>query len=230
MLVWADYRLLPDMALFHYERNFNNYRLSLLVIVLRVFVVPCLLAQAVLALSIVPTVHDAIKWLVVYPLSIALYWSVRNTLWTLHDTRDAARRGAHLIPKVHGRWPGGLDLMLYFALEAENGYGTLEFRKFFEDRGATTLNFQMLWHDFIMTIDEGHIKHVLATGFNHFEKGQRGRYIMCVRAPCMPTYRSPLPGRESSATASSTATVTSGRWSVATARIYASDLPYSTAR
>lgn len=165
-------------AMFHYERNYNRYRLSLVVIALKVFAVPCLLAQAALSLSLAPPVSSALKWLLIFPVSIIVYWTTRNTLWTLRDKRNAARLGAQPIPKVYGGWIGGLDLMVYFARGQEDNYGTLEFRKFFEERGATTLNFQIMWHDLIMTIDDGHIKHVLSTGFSHFEKGPRGRWIM----------------------------------------------------
>lgn len=163
---------------FRYERNFNRYRLSLLIIILRVFVVPCLFAQAALSLSLAPRVPALLKWLLIYPLSISMYWAVLNSLQTWRNNRDAARRGLQLIPKVYGRWPGGLDLMMHFAHEFENGYGTLEFRKYFEERGVTTLNFQVMFHDVIMTIDHVHIHHILATGFNYFEKGEHGRYIM----------------------------------------------------
>ncbi|EKM51341.1 uncharacterized protein PHACADRAFT_263397 [Phanerochaete carnosa HHB-10118-sp] len=48
----------------------------------------------------------------------------------------------------------------------------------FEEYQCTTLNLRLLWSDMIITMDEQHIKHVLATGFNHFWRGRRQKERM----------------------------------------------------
>ncbi|EJD42063.1 cytochrome P450 monooxygenase CYP63 [Auricularia subglabra TFB-10046 SS5] len=159
------------------EPDFANFRLALVLLLVRIVGLPVLFAQAAIVLS-GWTPSALVKWLVVLPLSIPSYWTVRNAIKEWLTDREAAKLGAQPIPKVRGKWPGGLDNVLEFARAYETEYGTLEFRRFFEERKATTLMFNMLWQDVIFTIDDGHIKYILSSGFSHFEKGEQGRYVM----------------------------------------------------
>ncbi|THG97119.1 hypothetical protein EW026_g4826 [Hermanssonia centrifuga] len=63
--------------------------------------------------------------------------------------------------------------MLKLAKAARTRYIGDIYLDFFEEYKCTTLNLRLLWTDMIITMDEEHIKFVLATGFNHFWRGRR---------------------------------------------------------
>lgn len=55
----------------------------------------------------------------------------------------------------------------------KTSYASTEIESLFDAVGGTsnTINFRILWQDTIITRDHRVMQHVLATGFNDFEKG-----------------------------------------------------------
>ncbi|KAI6168973.1 cytochrome P450 [Pisolithus thermaeus] len=96
--------------------------------------------------------------------------STCNVLYTyLRDKREAARRGAVLAPQVKSRWPGGFDTLLTVARGFRTGH--IVFDKYCQEYGPI-INFRIMFEDRIFTTEPEHIKAILATQFNSFEKGK----------------------------------------------------------
>ncbi|KAI6099109.1 cytochrome P450 [Pisolithus sp. B1] len=101
------------------------------------------------------------------PIPLALTCSVLYTY--LRDKREAARRGAVLAPRVKSRWPGGLDILLAGAQRIQKGHIVLD--QYCQEYGPV-VNIRVMFKDQIFTTEPEHIKAILATQFNSFEKGK----------------------------------------------------------
>lgn len=55
----------------------------------------------------------------------------------------------------------------------KTSYASIELEELFNSVGGNshTINFRLLWQDTIVTRDHRVMQHILATGFNNFEKG-----------------------------------------------------------
>ncbi|KAI6168969.1 cytochrome P450 [Pisolithus thermaeus] len=103
------------------------------------------------------------------PIPLALTCSVLYT--HLCDKREAARRGAVLAPRVKSRWPGGLDILLAVAWSSRKGHiGRRMFDQFCREYGPI-VNVRIMFKDRVFTTEPEHIKAILTTQFNSFEKG-----------------------------------------------------------
>ncbi|KAI6099111.1 cytochrome P450 [Pisolithus sp. B1] len=101
------------------------------------------------------------------PIPLAL---TRSVLYThLRDKREAARRGAVLAPRVKSRWPGGLDVLLAVARSSRKGH--IVFDQYCQEYGPI-VNVRIMFQDRIFTTEPEHIKAILVTQFNSFEKGR----------------------------------------------------------
>ncbi|KAG6837575.1 hypothetical protein H0H93_006989 [Arthromyces matolae] len=81
------------------------------------------------------------------------------------------RLGAKPIPRVVGKWPGNVDVLLKMLKAFKTAYVVDVYLQLFEEYQSTTLNLYILWADQIITMDHEHTKFILATGFNHFWRG-----------------------------------------------------------
>ncbi|KAG1748095.1 cytochrome P450 monooxygenase CYP63 [Suillus lakei] len=79
------------------------------------------------------------------------------------------------IPRVVGKWPGNIDVMLKLKKGLASQYIYEPFLELFEEYQCTTLNTRFLWVDNIITMDQEHSKCVLATGFSQFWRGTAQR-------------------------------------------------------
>ncbi|KAG6908239.1 hypothetical protein DXG01_005632 [Tephrocybe rancida] len=101
---------------------------------------------------------------------VAWAWTKRTILdWTQH--REAQQLGVKLIPRVAGKWPGNIDVLLKMLKAFKTAYVVDVYLQMFEEYRCTTLNLYILWTDQIITMDHEHTKFVLATGFNNFWRG-----------------------------------------------------------
>ncbi|KAJ1300310.1 hypothetical protein OPQ81_005132 [Rhizoctonia solani] len=107
-----------------------------------------------------------------YILSIPIFWSLRNVIRDTLREREAKRLGARVVPKVKGKWPGNVDVMLRLVRSIHGGYVAEVWDELSKEYG-NTFNMRILWDDLIITIDHDVIKYILATGFNSFCKGPR---------------------------------------------------------
>ncbi|TFY66527.1 hypothetical protein EVG20_g4563 [Dentipellis fragilis] len=76
------------------------------------------------------------------------------------------------IPRVVGKWPGNIDLLLHMLRAGKTSYIQQVYLALFEEYQCTTLNTRILWMDQIITMDSQHMKFILATGFEHFWRGK----------------------------------------------------------
>ncbi|QRW11477.1 cytochrome P450 family protein [Ceratobasidium sp. AG-Ba] len=88
--------------------------------------------------------------------------------------REARRLGARPIPRIQGKWPGNIDVLIDMLKTMQKGYIGEWVHKMSLVYGPT-FNTRVFWQDVIFTIDHDVIKFALATGFEHFEKGPTQR-------------------------------------------------------
>lgn len=68
-----------------------------------------------------------------------------------HPCSDPAALGAVPIPRVRGKWPGNLDIVLGFIQSLHDDYPMQFMDDLFEQYGCKTLNLRMLWEDQVRT-------------------------------------------------------------------------------
>ncbi|KAH7930329.1 cytochrome P450 [Leucogyrophana mollusca] len=123
------------------------------------------LLQAVLGISIPEGLH-----IPAYLLSLPLAFTTRVLYTEYNDKRQAAAQGAVLAPRVHSRWPGGLDILARSVGNFKNGYMGDNMAKEIEIHGTTVI-VRTLFENRIFTTEPENIKAILATKFNSFAKG-----------------------------------------------------------
>lgn len=170
-----------------------NFRLRIIKDIFRLVVLPPLTLS-----TLAHILHVQLRWwsLPAYPLSILLAAIVRVQCTQLFQRREAKQLGARHIPCVVGKWPGNIDVMFRVRKAFASSYLYNPYLELFEEYQCTTLNTRFLWMDNvsslflpfdivihmlqrqIISMDEEHIKYVLATGFNHFWRGTAQRERM----------------------------------------------------
>ncbi|KAG2155274.1 cytochrome P450 monooxygenase CYP63 [Suillus bovinus] len=156
------------MALAHH----TNYRFRILKDIFRALVAPPLLVSLCCK-----TLNLRFGWwsIPAYLLAIPLAAFVRVQYTDFVQAREARQLGAKTIPRVVGKWPGNIDVMLKLRQGHASQYIYEPFLDLFEEYQCTTLNTRFLWTDNIITMDQEHSKCVLATGFGQFWRGTAQR-------------------------------------------------------
>ncbi|KAF7288982.1 Cytochrome P450 [Mycena indigotica] len=103
---------------------------------------------------------------------VPVYATLSNWITRRRHRREANAMGARLAPEVHGKWPGGIDIMQKLLWYRLNGYPGDGFREFVAEYGPI-INIRILWTNNYFTTWPDHAKRILATDFNNFEKGPR---------------------------------------------------------
>ncbi|KAI6001132.1 cytochrome P450 [Pisolithus marmoratus] len=106
----------------------------------------------------------------VYMLSIPFVMTCSVLYTYICDRREAARRGAVLAPRVKSIWPGGLDTILSVMRTFRNVHIRAPFDQYCQEYGPV-VNVRIMFEDQIMMTEPEHIKAILVTQFNSFEKG-----------------------------------------------------------
>ncbi|KAF8629726.1 hypothetical protein AX15_003304 [Amanita polypyramis BW_CC] len=152
-----------------------NYRLRLLLDLSRIILAPSL------ALTTIARIADwHLGWhsLPAY-LSFIILWSFIRGKWILWSQhQEAQRMGAAPIPRVVGKWPGNIDVLLRMLRDFRDSYILDPYLHLFQEYESTTLNLRILWTDTIITMDQQHAKFVLSTGFHHFWRGRKQKERM----------------------------------------------------
>ncbi|KAF5337344.1 hypothetical protein D9611_002957 [Ephemerocybe angulata] len=107
-------------------------------------------------------------------LSLPVTFAVKVGYKEWKDHRDAAARNAVLPPRVKDRLPGGVGLLISTLKNFADGYPGEQFTNWFKETapgGAQFINFRVLYEDRFTTTEPDHIKAILATQFDGFEKG-----------------------------------------------------------
>ncbi|KAF9466774.1 cytochrome P450 monooxygenase CYP63 [Collybia nuda] len=103
---------------------------------------------------------------------IIIWASTKGALSKFIQDREAIRLGAKPIPRIVGKWPGNIDILLKMLRAFKTSYVLDVYLQLFEEYQCTTLNTRILWSDNIISMDQEHAKFVLTTGFNHFWRGK----------------------------------------------------------
>ncbi|KAF8151560.1 cytochrome P450 monooxygenase CYP63 [Crassisporium funariophilum] len=146
-----------------------NYRARLLLDILRILVLPVFVLSAALSffrcglgLLSIP-VH----------ITFIVFWAtIRGAYSDSKHDREARSLGAKAIPRVMGKWPANIDILLRMMRAFKTSYVLDVYLQLFEEYQCTTLNTNILWRDNIITMDQEHAKFVLATGFQRFWRGK----------------------------------------------------------
>ncbi|KAK0481275.1 cytochrome P450 [Armillaria novae-zelandiae] len=102
------------------------------------------------------------------PLALQFIFTVvRNCLTSIKIKRDAAARGATMAPSVQG---SSFSILRELVYGFRNGYPSEVFQKWSEQYG-NTFTFNTFSDRRILTTEPEHIKAILATQFQDFEKG-----------------------------------------------------------
>ena len=88
---------------------------------------------------------------IIYLFSIPLFLSIRIQIRKWKETREARRMGARQIPRLKGKWPGNLDIMIAVAESRKNTYLLDFFKLALESSGSNTINMNILWMDQVST-------------------------------------------------------------------------------
>ncbi|KIN93141.1 hypothetical protein M404DRAFT_545333 [Pisolithus tinctorius Marx 270] len=133
---------------------------------------PLALAYTGLSIRTVLFEEPAPHWLRVsaYLFSIPIVAACSVLYTYLRDRREAARRGAALAPRVKSIWPGSLDIILSITQDFRDAHIGSPFDRYCEEYGPV-VNVRIMFEDQILTTEPEHIKAVLSTQFNSFEKG-----------------------------------------------------------
>ena len=125
--------------------NPKFYRIRLLLDVLRIFVFPCFVLSRLLAYT-----NTRIPFFLDVPAyfgSIILWGCIRNVWYDLRQTREAARLGAKPVPRIKGKWPGNIDVLLRMMKAFKSAYLMDVYLELFQEYQCTTLNTRIMWVD-----------------------------------------------------------------------------------
>ncbi|KAF8605268.1 cytochrome P450 [Ceratobasidium sp. AG-I] len=149
--------------------------------ILSTFVVPFVTTWAILLVfrrtspissSFVYKLAYGWSW-IFYPIAILLHELFSSTVSSRNRKLHMKQLGCHsLIPKVKGRLIGNLDVLLAITRNEANEYCGDIFDQWAKQYGPT-FDMNILWAHQIVTVDPSNIKHVVATSFHSFEKGEK---------------------------------------------------------
>ncbi|CEL62808.1 Cytochrome P450 52A1 OS=Candida tropicalis GN=CYP52A1 PE=1 SV=3 [Rhizoctonia solani AG-1 IB] len=151
----------------------HNHRLIWLTSLARFIGYPAFALTAALRLAHPARLPDS-KFLLgaLYVFAVPAFWGVRNVVRDALREREAKRLGARVIPRVKGKWPGNIDIMIKLVASVHGSYVASVWDELSKEYG-NTFNMRLLWDDMIVTIDHDVIKFILATGFSSFGKGPK---------------------------------------------------------
>ncbi|KAF8962912.1 cytochrome P450 monooxygenase CYP63 [Flammula alnicola] len=149
--------------------NPANYRARLFRDLFLAFVVPILVLSSAtsffqyrLGLLSAPT----------HLVFIVIWATTKGAFLDARQAREARSLGARTIPRVTGKWPGNIDILLRMMRAFKTSYVLDVYLQLFEEYQCTTLNLRLLWRDNIISMDQEHMKFVLSTGFQWFWRGR----------------------------------------------------------
>jgi len=106
--------------------------------------------------------------------SIYLFYGILQHFWEEHEIK---RLGARRVPQVPAYWPGGLDLVWATVKSFDHGYPGDVWGDWLGAHGHI-INLRVFGKDLIITTEPDHLKAILATNFDNFEKGETFRWYV----------------------------------------------------
>lgn len=124
--------------------NPKMYRTRLLLDVLRIFVFPLVTlyeAQEYTGLKLGLLAPPA------YFGAIVFWGFIRNLFYDFQQYRNCSRLGAKPIPRIKGKLPGNIDILLRMMKAFKTAYLMDVYLELFREYQCTTLNTRILWVD-----------------------------------------------------------------------------------
>ncbi|KAF8991946.1 cytochrome P450 monooxygenase CYP63 [Cyathus striatus] len=151
-----------------FEKTIPDYRTRILVALFRAVILPPLVT--LFALRALGTPFDEYSVLLAV-FSVPASVIARSWYSTWRHSQVAVSLGAQVIPRVQGKWPGNLDIVIKIVRSFEEEYVLQGFADLFQEYNCTTLNTRFFWEDQFISMDENVMQFVLSTSFARFEKG-----------------------------------------------------------
>ncbi|CAE6433878.1 unnamed protein product, partial [Rhizoctonia solani] len=124
-----------------------NHRLVWLTSLARFIGYPACVLTAALRLAGPKRLVDSSLLLgALYVISVPIFWGFRNTIRDVMRAREAKRLGARIVPKVKGKWPGNIDLLIKLVGSLQSGYVAEVWDELAKEYG-NTFNMRLLWDD-----------------------------------------------------------------------------------
>jgi len=138
----------------------------------KTFVLPPLLAHGLLRLYstqlsvAIPTFVYASVWFFTLPI----YWKARSKFIRIVHAREARKLGVEVLPEIHGKWPGNLDILINLVSKKHPyiGDGLLGWRASL----GSVFSLSTLADSRVITSNPENVKQVLATNFDNYVKGK----------------------------------------------------------
>lgn len=125
--------------------NPARYRVRLLFDICQTFLLPVGILH--LILSYVGASGSYLTRAVLYLGSVASFTIVKAYWNDLLQRQEATSLKARPIPRVVGRWPGNLDILLRMMKDFKTSYILDVYLQLFREYKCTTLNLRILWRD-----------------------------------------------------------------------------------
>ncbi|KAL0949003.1 hypothetical protein HGRIS_009102 [Hohenbuehelia grisea] len=113
---------------------------------------------------------STLTWVVAYIVSLPLALTLSVFYGDWRDAKEARKHGAVLAPQVYDKWPGGLTMLGDLIENFKFGY-LMEPVETWAKQYGNILNIRIFFANSIFTSEPDHIKAILATQFDSFEKG-----------------------------------------------------------
>jgi hypothetical protein len=124
--------------------NPANYRARVFLDIFHILVVPVVVLSLVLSFF---KCRLGFLSLPTHLCFVVLWAATKGVLSQAKQDRDALSLGARPIPRVVGKWPGNLDVLLRMMHAFKTSYVLDVYLQLFEEYQCTTLNTRILWCD-----------------------------------------------------------------------------------
>jgi len=128
--------------------NPANYRARVLFDLFHIFVVPVVVLSLVLSFF---KYRLGLLSLPTHLCFVVLWAATKGALSQAKQDREARSLGAKPIPRIVGKWPGNLDVLLRMMRAFKTSYVLDVYLELFEEYQCTTLNTRILWCDMVRT-------------------------------------------------------------------------------
>ncbi len=169
---------------------YKNYRLIFLYTLANLFLPPTIIALVITRFILPYRFTESILLRVIWGIATCLgYWTFSFQYTLFKHSREAARLGGVLPPRMKGKWLGNADIVLRFyhhpspSFEEElthspssvktikEGYAVEHFQQYLDEYDCDTLNLGLWWQDTYVTRNHHIVQAMLATNFDNFRKG-----------------------------------------------------------
>jgi hypothetical protein len=124
--------------------NPSNYRARVLLDIFHILVVPVVVLSLVLSFF---KYRLGLLSLPTHLCFVVICAATKGVLSQAKQDRDALALGARPIPRIVGKWPGNLDVLLRMMRAFKTSYVLDVYLELFEEYQCTTLNTRILWCD-----------------------------------------------------------------------------------